>query len=178
MHPTLSLKPPQPLPPSHPHPPPPQGYLLAKAGETDTVLEHLQPFFYDSMETRGAARVPTEALVEGFDHHAAPPTKPSRTGLSLGPPSLTSPLPIAPALVEALSSWLLSDAIDLGGKLEAVNLMLVLFSSQLYQGLGSALSGEAATNLFLDALMREAVEQNEKATLEHKGDTSGALGFR
>jgi hypothetical protein len=42
----------------------------------------------------------------------------------------------------------------------------------------SRLSPGPSSNLFLDALMREAIDQNEKAALQNKGDTSSALGYR
>ena len=97
-------------------------------------MEHLQPFFYDSdTPARAVAQTPTEAHVDPHYHTPLPGhTRRRMPNLSAAGTALV------PALLDALTSWLLSDAIDDASKLPAVDLLLALLSSQVYQVRGRA----------------------------------------
>jgi len=110
-------------------------------------------------------------------------SEPTRRTLSLSAP--TTPQSLILPLIDALCNTILlptttSTTTTLEHyllQLEAVTLLLQLLSSQMYRGIGGP-AGGISSNLFLDALVREATEQNEKAMVEHHGDVSRALGFR
>lgn len=171
------------------------GQLFALLGsDPESVMEHLQPFSYDSQDaSRAMAQTPaTEGLaVETSQLGGAEGGRAGRAlHVSARPLWADGPQALVPALTEAVCSWVLAEGLELEHKLEAVNLLLVLLSSQLYHhrpgstatsphepgSSGGGLGG--GFNPFLEALMREAADQNERAAAEHQGDTSKALGFR
>jgi hypothetical protein len=140
--------------------------------DAEAVMEHLQPFSYDSQDaSRVVPPTPTEGAVEGGNERDTDPQR--ALHISARPLWAEGPQALVPALTEALCNWVVAEGLEADHKLQAMELLIMLLSTQLYQP-----PGAGGFNPFLEALMREAADDCERVALEHQGDTSKALGYR